>query len=555
MNLSPSVQITENNFSSTIPGVPGEIAMFCGHFERGPVNTPVFISSTYELKSIFGEGIGEHQNDWYQVYNFLRYAKGLWVLRSVGTRINATNNTALTTFQHAVIDNADSWDTQYAAGTIPRFTLEPGIRFIARTPGTHGNKITVCTVSETEFNANVILYNNITAQNAFTLFEPGYFGVVIFYDGVIVETFYMLPNQIETSINYGLVQAGKIPGGNSSRSNYVYCLGDAAFLNSNGLNLTPYAYYNSTAATLTTGINSVPTELDLFDSYMFFENIDDYQIDIVIGNELNNAAAINLADIRQDCLAFIGIPTRIVIMLKLLVAGLPPQVLTTSAGTIAVSSLAIPKKMTTAVQIEIAKYINTLPRSMFTNFVLNVRRVLDLVTNKAALVNIAGDTAGLKAIASRNTKWSTGVGLTRGIIKRDTMSLPTYIDLTKAQSDYYYSIGLNYAENGVIMSNKTFMNTQSSYNDVTTRSIVNHIIRELRKMLNNVVFSSDPRSLDRLQMNINRYLNGVKNTRGIQDAFAQVVQSNVNQPNSLVIEVAIKPLYVTKYINLNVTSL
>jgi len=555
MNISPSVQIIENNFSTTIPGIPGEIAMFCGHFEKGPVNTPVFISTTHELKTIFGEGIGEHQNDWYQVYNFLRYAKGLWVIRSVGTRVNATNNTTLTTFQNTIIDNQDSWDTQYNAGTLQRFTAEPGVRFIAQTPGTHGNKITVCTISINEFNNNVLLYNNIHAQDVFTLFELDYYGIVVFYDGQVVETFYMLPNQVEIAINNGLTIAGQVTGGNSSKSNYIYCLGDIAINNSTtGFNLTPYLYYNSTAATLTNGINTVPTELDLQDSYLMFDNPDDYQIDIVIGNELNNAAAINLASTRQDCIAFIGIPTRIVIMLKLLITGLPPTVLATSAGTIALTSLVIPPKMTQTIKLEIDKYINTLPRSIFANFILDLRRVHDLYTNKASLVNIAGDAAGLKAIASTHTKWSTGVGLTRGIIKKDGNLSSTYIDFSKAQRDYYYSLGLNYVENDVIMSNKTFMNTPSSYADVTTRSTVNHIIRELRRMLNYVVFNSDPRSLDRLQMNVNRYLNTVKNTRGIQDAYAKVLLSNPNLPNSMIIEVAIKPLYVTKYININVTA-
>jgi len=546
MPLSPSVTVKEVNKSTVRKSQSGSVTVFCGHFEKGPIDYPLFITNLYELTTFFGEGINEFENDWYQVYNFLKYSSGIYVVRSSSVRNNASN-ASVGFSPNIVIDNQDSWNTQ--VGSIPTFgaiNAVNGIRFIAKTPGAHGNNLVICVITQTEYTANVILHNGITAQNAFTFFEPGYMGIAVFDNKLLVETFNCLPQDIDLTINSHTSLLVK-----NNPSNFIYAVPDASLNNTS--NLALYTAYNNTSINLVNGYSTVPTHNNLSDSYSIFENKDSYAIDIIIGNERANDIAINLAELRRDCIAYIGIPTRISTLLQLVIAGQPNQVLTINSGALRIATLNLSNRLNAKTDKVITDYVNTLTRSIFANFTLNVRRVTNIITGRPISVNIAGDAAGLKAIAGRTEPWLTGAGSTRGQIKRDIKGASTYINFTKAQKDRYYILGLNCTEKDVIISEKTFSLVQDSYSSTGVRCLVNHIERGIQNVLWNSLFDGITSStFNNISSNVNMFLESVRIARGIQALNIQITQG---KPNEIIVYVQIKPTYTINFINLRVSSI
>ena len=80
--LSPGVKIEEIDRSMIVPSVAATTAIFCGTFERGPVDMYSFISSVQDLKDIYGLPSKENFNEWYQAYNFLQYGNKLYIARA-----------------------------------------------------------------------------------------------------------------------------------------------------------------------------------------------------------------------------------------------------------------------------------------------------------------------------------------------------------------------------------------------------------------------------------------------------------------------------------------
>jgi len=152
MQLTPSVQITENIIinENYVKTAYGEVAAFVGHFERGPIGIPTYITTIKAFVDMFGDGVGDTYNDWYQVYNYLSYASGIWVTRESGVnRVNASNNTL-----KLAINNQEDWLVQ-EPGIVVNQQLP--VAFFAKTPGTWGNDITVAMITKTEYDLNVVL--------------------------------------------------------------------------------------------------------------------------------------------------------------------------------------------------------------------------------------------------------------------------------------------------------------------------------------------------------------------------------------------------------------
>ena len=91
--LSPSVSVTERDFSGIVSLVATTPAAFVGRFDKGPVNTRTLISSVKELQETFGTpSVERYGNDWWTCYNFLQYGNNLTIVRVAGT--NALSGSA-----------------------------------------------------------------------------------------------------------------------------------------------------------------------------------------------------------------------------------------------------------------------------------------------------------------------------------------------------------------------------------------------------------------------------------------------------------------------------
>lgn len=91
--LSPSVTVTEQDFSGIVSLVATTPAAFVGRFDKGPVNERILISSVKELQETFGTPTVErYGSDWWTCYNFLQYGNNLTVVNVAGS--GATSGSA-----------------------------------------------------------------------------------------------------------------------------------------------------------------------------------------------------------------------------------------------------------------------------------------------------------------------------------------------------------------------------------------------------------------------------------------------------------------------------
>ena len=506
--LSPSVQIQESNKSFYIKQ-GAEFAMFIGHFEKGPVNIPQFITDINHFKFVFGRGINEHCNDWYQVYNYLQYSSGIWVCRSAGQKkVNSSNEEPI-----FINDN-------YNYNDIKETIKTENIKFIARTPGRWGDLLSISIITLDEYNNNVNLNSKYKAKSVFTFFEENYYGVCVFRNNVLKETYYITKDEFDT-IN--------------ESSQYIYVE-----------STNPYAAYDDNIIKLSGGMVVLASDEDILESYELFENKEIYDIDIIIGNQLWNELAINLAEIRKDCIAFIGIPTQFETYLKILVNS-KYTMLYSPAGYPTI--LNILKLSSDDYLNKIEDYINKLPRSEFVHFTFNVKEQYDGFSQKNKIINIAGDTAGLKGQASLQNFWTPSAGLTNGIIKNYTK---IFLLLGTKDIAKYYQRGLNYIQNGRLQTQKTFYTEKSHFNRTYVRSVFNHIEKEVQKQIRYFVFNENTvQERSKIALELKRYFTDLKASGAITNAKIYVKPLEKDQ---IQINIWVQPKSVIEFINIRMSN-
>jgi phage tail sheath protein FI len=92
INLSPGVNVSEIDLTTTVPGVATSIGAIAGAFQWGPVLEVRTISSEVELVDTFNKPNNDVADTFFSAANFLSYSNALRVVRNVGsTARNATN--------------------------------------------------------------------------------------------------------------------------------------------------------------------------------------------------------------------------------------------------------------------------------------------------------------------------------------------------------------------------------------------------------------------------------------------------------------------------------
>lgn len=517
---SPSVITTNIDSSYYIPHLTNEVAAYVGYFEKGPINTPTLITDVNQFKFIFGRGIDLYVNDWYQVYNYLQYASGIWVTRVSGIQqYNANNGNMIT------ILSKEDFEDMYES-----IELIDDLRIIAKTPGESGNLLSIAIFDNIVWDSNLHIGHNIYSKNVFSFFEEDHIGIVVFRKDKIVETFYLFIDDIKTI-----------------ESKYVY------FKFNNDVNLitTHIDNTNSELIYLKNGSVNFPTDDDIVNAHEQLANKDLIDLDIIIGNQFHNQAAINVAEKRRDCIAFIGLPTSYMLFLKT-EKDQNDEVLYTEEGNILVlSETKIPKVLTDKDMQQLTEYVQSLNESQFVHFTANIKEQIDGFTNKKVLINIAGDIAGLKAKASLENPWTPGAGLERGIILNGE---GIHINFNSKEKERLYKRGLNFIENGILISQKTFLSTSSSFNRINTRSLFNHIEKTIERTIRKYVFEENRESTRRaIAFEIKNILKDMRSNRGIEAGRVEVHKGSTD--NEIIVDVYIKPLYVAEYIQLRINNI
>jgi len=267
-----------------------------------------------------------------------------------------------------------------------------------------------------------------------------------------------------------------------------------------------------------------------------------YEIDVIIGIEKYHNIAIDLADTRKDCIAFIG--TRYVDSVGYKANDAVNKILTWKKG--GITNTAEDKPKTT----------------MFAALFANYFRIFDTFNKKYRWINVAGDMAGIRCdVTSNNASWWVSAGMKRGQIRNINKLAFTP---NQEQRDNMYKEGINPivtfpGTGNLVWGNKTLHPVASSFDRINIRTLFNTLERAMAKAARSQVFEfNDPYTRNAILAMFNPYLATIKAGRGIVDYLVVCDETN-NTPdvisrNELRVDIYIKPNYAAEMILLTFTN-
>lgn len=513
--MNPTVTITEHDSSFYQNESSSDVAAFVGMFEKGPIDYPIFCDTPLMFKQYFGRATKYNANDWYQVYNYLQYTSGIWVIRTSSDMMYNASTLKNDVFVDIVKSRLEKEEIVFEQDKDENF-----IDIVSLTPGEAGNLLTVEVIHS--FNKNAKNYSTY-----FPFFEDGYIGLVVKRNNKVVETFYKSYDEV-LDIN--------------NESNYIFIRLFDVMNDENVLLLED-------TLKLTGGLTGNPRDEHLKTSYSILEDTTNINIDIIIANDRNNNLAIECANNRKDCIVFCGLPPKILYFLEVLLFGDTKIFLTDNRNEVLVRQKMLGMNKVSDVYDEIKTYINDLVLSDFCHFTINCKKQKNNFTGKYDYFNIAGDIAGLKAKASNINKWTPNAGLVNGVIKNFERIVSINDPLLTKD---LYSKNINYVENNVLMTQKLFNDKQSSQNRVNIRSLVNYLEKSISSNIRKYIFDLNTVHTRNIIMNeAKQILIDAKTNRGIENGKVVVKPDGIDQ---IIVEIYIKPIYVAEFIKLTFTN-
>ena len=377
---------------------------------------------------------------------------------------------------------------------------------IANSPGDWGNLITVGI-----YNKNEYLNSNYLKE------------VFNFYDySEIKEDYLVIIKRIEQ-----IVETFNISSVEDLDSLYI-----------NNINLEPGIYK------LNSGLTVPARKEEYIEAFEIFTK-EDYEIDIVISAEEYNEATIEFVESRKDCVAFLSIPRRYVQYLLV-----NTSLLTTEEEELIVlKDYKLKNKLDETDYNNIKNYINSLKRSSYCFMSFGFKSQLDKFSDKRRIISSSGDLAGLKAAASSINAWSVGAGLERGRLKEYT-DIP--MKIPKDKSDELYKMGVNVVQNGVLMSQKMFVDEYFNINRMNHRNIFNYLERKCEKLLRRYVFDLNELKLRGIiARELKLLLEDMMLSRGIE--AGKVIVSTNNEQN-IIINIYIKMINIAEIVKIGLVN-
>jgi hypothetical protein len=291
---------------------------------------------------------------------------------------------------------------------------------------------------------------------------------------------------------------------------------------------------------LENGYTQEASSIDYYNSYFLFTK-EDYEIDIIIADENNNESAIQLAEYRKDCIAFLGLPRKFIEMISV-----NDLVLTTESGLIIYFGKTEIKYLLTDIDYNIINnYIDSLPKTSYAFFSIGFALMYDGFTGKQRIINLNSDIAGLKSFNSNNTTWKPSAGIERGTVKHEKITLI----IKKEWCDELYKKGVNTFENNTMMTQKLFQDFKNFPSSLYQRDVLNYIKRISEKLLNKYVFNlNDKQTRGTIAVNLKKELETVVSGDGIESAKI-LVEPGKNE-NTIIININIKFKSVIESINI-----
>jgi hypothetical protein len=138
--VSPGIKVREVDLTvGRIDAVNDQVGAFVGPFQKGPVDVPVLIETESDLLNTFGKPLNnDNQYEyWLSASSYLSYGGVLRVVRSDSTDLKNANYPVSTPVD-LKIKNLEDYSNNYSN--------ETDWIFAAKTPGSWGNGLKVCTI-------------------------------------------------------------------------------------------------------------------------------------------------------------------------------------------------------------------------------------------------------------------------------------------------------------------------------------------------------------------------------------------------------------------------
>ena len=356
------------------------------------------------------------------------------------------------------------------------------------------------------------------------------------------------PNYIETVINEQseLVYVLDNQAINDMPASYLVCdrfgLDASGNPNPGGVPTNPLTIKGGRTVRLTEG--------GLREAYFSVEDKERYEIDVIIGNEYvyedgdNLNIAIELADTRKDCIAFVG-----------------ARYVDTVGKRSGDAVNAVINYITENDPVKRNGSVK-LTRSMFGAFFGNYFRIYDKYNKKYRWISVCGDMAGIRcSVSATNASWWVSAGMKRGIIRGiDRMAFTP----SQPQRDNLYKNGINPlvvfpGTGNLVWGNKTLYPIASAFDRINVRNLFNTLERSMSKAARSQVFEfNDVYTRNAILSMFNPYLATIKAGRGIVDYLVVCDESNnppeVVQRNELRVDIYIKPNFAAEFIQLTFTN-
>ena len=552
--LSPGINVSEIDLSTTVPAVGTTEGAFVGNFVWGPANKIVNVSNEIELVRLFGKPDSNTFVSFFTAANFLSYAQNLRLVRSANTS-NVLNATSAG--QAISIANRDVYEASYLA--VPNSNTYG--MFAARYPGKLGNSLKVSlfagnTASPDTWNSSAWMYydqfNSPPKTSVYTAANGGANDemhiIVIDEEGkftgvanTVLEKFDFVSKASDAKTDDG--SSNYYVNVINDKSQYIYIMNHAQAANlapdtiTWGTPASNTAFSQSNAvytASMTNGTFEMATQGDITLGYDKFVNPAEADISLVItgdhGIAIQQYVIDNICEARKDCVAFIS-PSR--------------------ANT--VNNLG---SETTS----IINYRNALGRS--TSYAVmdsSWKYQFDKYNNVYRWIPMNGDIAGLCVRTDQTTDaWFSPAGISRGQIKN---VIKLGWNPTQGNRDDLYKNGINPVvtspgEGTILYGDKTLLAKPSAFDRINVRRLFIVLEKAIAKASRASLFEfNDEFTRAQFISLVEPFLRTVKGRRGIYD-YRVVCDTTNNTPdiidrNQFIGDIYIKPARSINFIQLN----
>ena len=547
--VSPGVQVKEIDATAVVPAVSTSIGGFAGSFNWGPVAEVVNVSSEQVLADTFGAPDDNTYKYFLTAASFLKYGNALKVVRVESGHLNATaDGTGL------LIKNDAHYSDSFAAGEASKGNW--GAKF----PGTKGNSLKVCVITEGVSNFATITY--ATNKKYSDIFDAapgtseyaanlgkGSIGdelhvLVLDEDGVwtgeansVLETFSFLSQAADAKKSDGT--SNYYVDVINSNSKYIRWLDHDSSLSNAGGNLTALTSIAGSTSAIANSLaggtdDNAPTAGEIATGYDLLEDSDTVDLGLLFsypdanGSDVIAEDLISIANARKDIVAFVS----------------PPIEDSQGSSTPATDVLA---------------WANGITSSSYAVIDSGAVYVYDKYNDTFRWIGAGGHLAGLCANADNVAdSWFSPAGVNRGQLLG--VSKLAY-NPVKADRDALYKARVNPivslpGQGTILFGDKTALSRPSAFDRINVRRLFITLEKAISVAAKAQLFEFNDEFTRAQFLNlVEPFLRDVKGRRGITDfkviCDATNNTSQVIDSNSFVADIFIKPARSINYITLN----